>query len=63
MFALNNSDGRIWAFYSTYFTLDRDIMGYALSILLENYYCSAKMVFIFSWVPYISYSNLMSIML
>ena len=29
-FCSNNSDGRIWAFYSTYLTLDRDYPGKGL---------------------------------
>ena len=29
-FCSNNSDGRIWAFYSTYLTLDRDNPGIGL---------------------------------
>ena len=37
-FCSYNSDGRIWAFYSTYLTLDRDSPGIGLFILLENYY-------------------------
>ena len=30
IFCSYNSDGRIWAFYSTYLTLDRDIPGIGL---------------------------------
>ena len=31
----NNSDGRIWAFYSTYLILDRDNPGIGPIVLLE----------------------------
>ena len=62
-FCSNNSDGRIWAFYFTHLTLDRDNPGIGLIHFVRNYYCSAKMDFIFSLAPYISYLNLISIML
>ena len=37
-FCSNNADGRIWAFYYIYLTLDRDNPGIGLIHLLENYY-------------------------
>ena len=37
-FCSNNCDGRIWAFYSTYLTLDRDNPGIGLKTII-----SAKM--------------------
>ena len=40
-FCPNNSDGRIWAFCSTYLTLDRDNPRICLiHFLKKNYYCS-----------------------
>ena len=59
-FCSNNSDGRIWAFYSTYLTLDRDNPGIGLIHFVR------KLLFLlngryFSWVSYTSYSKLISI--
>ena len=41
-FCSNNSDGRIWAFCSTYLTLDMDNPEIGLiHFVKKNYYCSA----------------------
>ena len=40
-FCSNNSDGKIWAFYSTYLTLDRNNPGIGLIHFVKKYYCSA----------------------
>ena len=41
-FCSNKSDGKIWTFYSTYLTLDRDNPGIGLiHFVKKNYYCSA----------------------
>ena len=37
-FCSNNSDGRIWAFYSTYLTPDRDNPGIGLIHFVKNYH-------------------------
>ena len=37
----NNSDDRIWAFHSTYLTIDRDNPGMDLIYFVKNYYCFA----------------------
>ena len=60
-FCSNNFDGRIWAFYFTYLTLDRDNPG--IGLIHFVIIISAKMDVIFSWTSYIRYSKRMSIML
>ena len=47
-FCSYNSDGRIWAFYSTYLTLDMDNPG----ICLIN--CVRKLLFLLKWISFLA---------
>ena len=47
-FFSNNSDGRIWAFYSTYLTLDRDNPGIGLIHFVR------KLLFLLKWTLFLA---------
>ena len=47
-FCSNNSDGRIWAFYSTYLTLDRDNHGIGLIHFVR------KLLFLLKWTVFLA---------
>ena len=44
----NNSDGRSWAFYSTYLTLDRDNPGIGLDHFVR------KLLFLLKWTLFLA---------
>ena len=47
-FCDNNSNGRIWAFYSTYLTLDRDNPGIGLIHFVR------KILFLLKWTLFLA---------
>ena len=54
-FCSNNSDGRIWAFYSTYLTLDRDNPGIGLIHFVR------KLLFLLNWTLFLAGPHILAI--
>ena len=54
-FCSNNSDGRIWAFYSTYLTLDMDNPGIGLIHFVR------KLLFLLKWTLFLAWPHIKAI--